>query len=95
MTEYKQYQLTKYLEVGAAPNEKTLTIATVKTPELQDGDVLLKIEYLSVDPYMRGRMTDGVQIMECFPLNTDVPTLGLGQVVESKNEKIKSVKNFF
>ena len=27
-------------------------------PEAQDGEVLLKIKYVSVDPYLRGRMRD-------------------------------------
>jgi NADPH-dependent curcumin reductase CurA len=83
MTEYKQYQLPEHLKVGASPTEKTLSLTKVTTPELKENDVLLKIEYLSVDPYMRGRM------MSDFKLNAAVPTLGLGKVVESTNENIK------
>ncbi len=30
----------------------------VKQPELQDGEVLVRNHYLSLDPYMRGRMSD-------------------------------------
>jgi NADPH-dependent curcumin reductase CurA len=32
--------------------------ASVQLPALQDGDVLVRNRYMSVDPYMRGRMND-------------------------------------
>ena len=31
---------------------------TTETPPLQDGQVLVRHHYLSLDPYMRGRMND-------------------------------------
>jgi NADPH-dependent curcumin reductase len=33
-------------------------LVTTETPPLQDGQVLVRHHYLSLDPYMRGRMND-------------------------------------
>ncbi|HSU20338.1 MAG TPA: NADP-dependent oxidoreductase, partial [Variovorax sp.] len=33
-------------------------LATAETPALADGQVLVRHHYLSLDPYMRGRMND-------------------------------------
>ncbi|HXC23072.1 MAG TPA: NADP-dependent oxidoreductase [Solirubrobacteraceae bacterium] len=57
-------------------------------PELSDGQVLVKVEYISLDPAMRGWMAEGrsyvppVQIGEVMRAGT------VGQVVESKGEKL-------
>lgn len=34
------------------------TLVEVETPELQEGQALVRHHYLSLDPYMRGRMND-------------------------------------
>ena len=57
-------------------------------PELQDGQVLVKIDYISLDPAMRGWMAEGrsyvppVQIGEVMRAGT------VGTIVESKGEKL-------
>ncbi|WP_138936247.1 NADP-dependent oxidoreductase [Roseovarius arcticus] len=40
------------------PNENTLRLETGELPEPGKGQMLLRNEYLSLDPYMRGRMSD-------------------------------------
>ncbi len=40
------------------PDANTLRLDTVPVPEPKDGELLLRTEYLSLDPYMRGRMSD-------------------------------------
>ena len=40
------------------PDENTLRLETVDVPEPGEGQMLLRNEYLSLDPYMRGRMSD-------------------------------------
>ena len=57
-------------------------------PELQDGQVLVKIDYISLDPAMRGWMAEGrsyippVQIGEMMRAGT------VGTIVESKGQKL-------
>jgi len=41
-----------------APNADTLRLDTSDVPVAGAGEMLLRIEYLSLDPYMRGRMND-------------------------------------
>lgn len=43
---------------GAASVEN-FEFREVETPQLEDGQVLVRHHYLSLDPYMRGRMNDG------------------------------------
>ncbi|WP_345785671.1 NADP-dependent oxidoreductase [Pelagicoccus sp. SDUM812003] len=40
------------------PTERTLKLETVDVPSPRDGEMLLRTEFLSLDPYMRGRMSD-------------------------------------
>ena len=40
------------------PTESTLTLMTEAVPSPQEGEMLLRTEFLSLDPYMRGRMSD-------------------------------------
>jgi len=41
-----------------APRLEDFRVETVPVPELQDGEVLIRTLYLSLDPYMRMRMSD-------------------------------------
>ncbi|MFT7146551.1 MAG: NADPH-dependent curcumin reductase CurA [Yoonia sp.] len=40
------------------PDADTLRLETSAVPTLSPGQMLLRTEYLSFDPYMRGRMSD-------------------------------------
>jgi NADPH-dependent curcumin reductase CurA len=40
------------------PNDNTLRLENENRPEAGKGQMLLRNEYLSLDPYMRGRMSD-------------------------------------
>ena len=59
----------------------------VETPvsELADGQVLVRNEWLSVDPYMRGRMTDRKSYIEPFQIGEPLEGGAVGHVVESKH----------
>ncbi len=54
-------------------------------PTLADGQVLVRNHYLSLDPYMRGRMNDAKSYAQPQPLNTVMIGGTVGEVVESKN----------
>src|SRR4029078_13387193 len=43
---------------SGAPQEDNFRLETVEVPELAPGQVLVRHHYLSLDPYMRGRMSD-------------------------------------
>lgn len=60
----------------------------VETPlpaELTDGQVLVRNHYLSLDPYMRGRMSEAKSYAQPQPLNEVMIGGTVGEVVASKN----------
>src|SRR5437763_16207065 len=67
------------------PSADNFELADAPIPEPRDGEVLRRTIYLSLDPYMRGRMSDAqsyaapVQIGEVMGGHT------VSQVVESRN----------
>jgi leukotriene B4 12-hydroxydehydrogenase/15-oxo-prostaglandin 13-reductase len=67
------------------PKESDFRMVEAPVPELKEGEVLLKTLYMSVDPYMRGRIT-GIKTYADPILVGDVMVGGsVGQVVESKS----------
>ena len=57
------------------------------TPALQDGEVLVRHHYLSLDPYMRGRMNDSKSYAAPQALGEVMQGGTVGEVVESKTPK--------
>jgi NADPH-dependent curcumin reductase len=58
-----------------------------ETPVLQDGQVLVRHHFLSLDPYMRGRMNDAKSYAQPQALGQTMGGGTVGEVVESKNAK--------
>ncbi|MBQ0931946.1 NADP-dependent oxidoreductase [Ideonella alba] len=69
----------------------TANFALVEAPveALADGEVLVRIHYLSLDPYMRGRMNESKSYAQPQPLNEVMIGGTVGEVVESRNEHFK------
>lgn len=55
-------------------------------PEPQDGEVLLETLYLSVDPYMRGRMRNVKSYVAPFRLHEPMSGGGIARVIQTRNE---------
>lgn len=62
-------------------------LVTGDTPALADGQILVRHHYLSLDPYMRGRMNDSKSYAEPQPLGEVMIGGTVGEVVESKHPK--------
>ena len=58
-------------------------------PELVEGEILLQPKYVSVDPYLRGRMNDVKSYIPPFELGKPISSGAIAQVIASKNEAIK------
>ena len=67
-----------------APTADNFKIVDAATPQPKDGEVTVRALYLSVDPYMRGRMSDRKSYVPPFELNQTMGGAVVGQVVESK-----------
>ncbi len=59
----------------------------VPVPTLKDGEVLVRNHYLSLDPYMRGRMDEAKSYAAPQPLDEVMVGGTVGEVVASKNPK--------
>ena len=57
------------------------------TPPLKEGEVLVRHHFLSLDPYMRGRMNDAKSYAAPQPLGQVMQGGTVGEVVESRNPK--------
>ena len=62
-------------------------LETVDTPALAEGQFLVRNHYLSLDPYMRGRMNEGRSYAAFQPLDETMVGGTVGEVVESRNAK--------
>ncbi|MEG0413106.1 MAG: NADP-dependent oxidoreductase [Comamonas sp.] len=62
-------------------------LVAVDTPALQEGQVLVRHHYLSLDPYMRGRMNDSKSYAASQPLGEVMIGGTVGEVVESRHAK--------
>jgi NADPH-dependent curcumin reductase CurA len=62
-------------------------LETAEIPAIADGQLLVRNHYLSLDPYMRGRMSDAKSYAEPQPLGATMIGGTVGQVVESKHPK--------
>ena len=64
-------------------------IVTSETPVLQDGQVLVRHHFLSLDPYMRGRMNDTKSYTAPQPLGQVMGAGTVGEVIESRSPKFQ------
>ena len=62
-------------------------LVSTETPALQDGQVLVRHHYLSLDPYMRGRMNDSKSYTASQPVGEVFQGGTVGEVVESRHPK--------
>ena len=64
-------------------------IVSIETPELQEGQVLVRHHFLSLDPYMRGRMNDSKSYTAPQPLGQVMGAGTVGEVVQSRSPKFQ------
>ncbi|UUZ63636.1 NADP-dependent oxidoreductase [Polaromonas sp. P1-6] len=64
-------------------------LVTSETPALKDGEVLVRHHYLSLDPYMRGRMNESKSYTAPQPLGQVMLGGTVGEVIESRSSKFQ------
>ncbi|MFP5252638.1 MAG: NADP-dependent oxidoreductase [Actinomycetes bacterium] len=67
------------------PQDDDFEVVTVDLPDPQDGEVLLRVVYLSLDPYMRGRMSEAKSYAAPVPLGEVMVGGTVCEVVESRH----------
>jgi NADPH-dependent curcumin reductase CurA len=69
------------------PDADSFDLRTEDVPEPDDGELLVRVAYLSVDPYMRGRMRDSESYAEPWDVGDVLKGGVVGEVVESDSER--------
>jgi NADPH-dependent curcumin reductase len=67
------------------PGASNFKLVETPVPELQDGQVLVRNHFMSLDPYMRGRMNDAKSYAQPQPLNAVMQGGTVGEVVASRS----------
>jgi len=71
------------------PTRSDFKVETVPVPEPAAGQVLVRNLWMSVDPYMRGRMSDRKSYAPSFEVGKPMEGRAIGQVVQSSHPRIK------
>ena len=66
-----------------APTADNFKLETTDIPVPGDGEVLVRVHYISLDPYMRGRMDDSKSYTAPVPIGGTMEGGGVGQVITS------------
>ncbi|GAA2855986.1 NADP-dependent oxidoreductase [Actinoplanes cyaneus] len=70
------------------PTADNFELVELPTPELGPGQVLVRNQFMSVDPYMRGRMNDVESYVAPFEVGKALDGAAIGEVVASNAESV-------
>lgn len=91
-------QITLASRPEGLPKESDFRLIETPVPELQDGHVLVRVLYLSVDPYMRGRMSSAKSYAAPLEIGDVITGGAVGRIEQSRNPKFQPreiVNGFF
>ncbi|ARW37931.1 quinone oxidoreductase [Bacillus amyloliquefaciens] len=81
-----QQQIQLARRPQGVPVHDDFRFETIAVPEPKDGEVLVKTSYVSVDPYMRGRMQDTKSYVEPFALDEAITGGVIAEVLTDGNK---------
>jgi NADPH-dependent curcumin reductase CurA len=84
----RQYRLAR--RPDGRPDRDVFELAEEPVPEPDDGEVLVRTLYLSVDPYMRGRMRNAESYAEPWEVGQVLKAGVVGEVVESNHPSVSA-----
>ncbi|WP_050930563.1 NADP-dependent oxidoreductase [Aestuariivita boseongensis] len=82
MTDQMQ-RITLASRPTGAPTPENFKLESGPIPEPGEGEVLVRVHYMSLDPYMRGRMDDGPSYAQPVPLGGTMEGGAVGEVLAS------------
>src|SRR5258706_5065762 len=85
VTETKARQIVLAARPQGRPQLTDFRLEETAIPTPGAGEVLLRVQYLSLDPYMRGRMDDRESYAPPAPLGGVMPGESLATVVASRH----------
>ncbi|GAA3912783.1 NADP-dependent oxidoreductase [Microbacterium invictum] len=85
-TTSREIRLVHRPDALAQPDD--FALVEVHLDELQRGQVLVRNDWMSVDPAMRGRMRDAASYVPPFPLGAAMDAPAVGTVVASRSDTV-------
>lgn len=70
------------------PTADHFTLAVTEVPEPADGQIIVRNTWMSVDPYMRGRMDDTPSYIAPFELGAALDGTAVGEVIASRSDAV-------
>jgi NADPH-dependent curcumin reductase CurA len=71
------------------PSLLDFEITKIDEPTPKNGEILLATKYISVDPYLRGRMRDEESYIPPFKLNKPLESMVVAEVIKSNHDNFK------
>ncbi|QLE02931.1 NADP-dependent oxidoreductase [Galbibacter sp. BG1] len=75
------------------PSESDFKFVDEETKDLPSGAIIVATKYVSVDPYLRGRMRDEKSYIPPFELGKPITSTIVAEVLESKNDAFSKGDN--
>lgn len=69
------------------PTTANFSLVDTDLPKINDGEIVVKNLWMSVDPYMRGRMVERKSYIAPFEVGKVLDGGAIGEVIESRNPK--------
>lgn len=81
----RYFTITDYPK--GVPERELFKLSEEALAELAEGEVRVRNAWLSVDPYMRGRMSGEKTYIDPFELNAPLQGAAVGEVIESRDSR--------
>ena len=90
MSNHTAKQIHLISRPNGMPTAENFNLVEVELPSPNGGEVLVQNLYMSVDPYMRGRMRENAVYAEAYALDSVMYGGAVGEVVESADPSLKA-----
>ncbi len=87
MTDQMQ-RITLASRPTGAPTPENFKLETGPIPEPSEGEILVRVHYMSLDPYMRGRMDDGPSYAQPVPIGGTMEGGSVGEIIASRADEL-------
>jgi NADPH-dependent curcumin reductase CurA len=89
MSKITSHEIRLVTRPNGMPTAANFTQAQIELAPLPDEQVLVRNLFMSVDPYMRGRMNEGKSYVPPFEIGKTLDGGAVGEVIESRAKEFK------
>ena len=86
---HEMRQITLASRPDGTPTLANFALETAALPDVAEGEILVRVQYMSLDPYMRGRMDDAKSYAAPVPVGGVMEGGSVGEVIASKASGFK------